>query len=422
MSNNIIVGLDIGTSFVKTVIGEFDSENKIEIIGFSKKPSKGMHNGNGTIVNIDAAVSAVKESIDAAEQIAGVEVESVFIAIGGPLVEGQNSEGEVVVDTTPRLRTLEIDEDTKNRAQESARAIELPIGKQALHAVVQEYMVDDLPGRKDPVGIMGKKLRVKVHIISASETACSNFANCVTRAGYDLEGIWSKTLVSAMTTIHAQEREMGSILIDLGAGSTDVIVINKDAPVFMASIPVGGNLVTNDISVVKGLPVEEAEKIKVQYGCCWIQGNEAEEEVIIPGIGSRGPEQTTKYDLCQIIQPRVYEILSMVKREIVKHANLTQLEGFIVLTGGGALMPGIVQLAQSVWGTSSVRIGDLPNYGNLDQSYRSAEYATAVGLVVQNVDNVQKNVRQKHKVKTTNEEKDTVSLAEKVGNLFKNFF
>lgn len=418
--SNIIVGLDIGTAFIKTVIGEIDSENKLEIIGFSKKPSNGVR--NGVIVNIDAAVAAIKESVDAAEQLAGVEVEAVYTAIGGSLVEGQNSEGDVVVDTTPHLRSLEINEDTKRRAQESSRAIELPLEKKALHAVVQEYMVDDLPGCKDPVGIMGKRLKVKVHIISASETACANLGNCVTRAGYDLLGIWSKTLVSAMATIHEDEQDLGSILIDLGAGSTDVIVVNKGAPVFMTSVPVGGNLVTSDIALVKGLPVEEAEKIKVQHGCCWIQGNELEEEVIIPGVGGRGPEQTTRYELCQIILPRVEEIFSLVKREIVKHANLTKLNGSIVLTGGGAMMPGIVQLAQSVWGTSSVRIGTVSDFGNFDQEYRNADFATAVGLVVRNKDDVQKNMRQKSRARFSDEEKDSEGVGKKLSKLFKNFF
>ncbi|MCR5764180.1 MAG: cell division protein FtsA [Treponema sp.] len=416
----MIVGLDIGTAFIKTVIGEIDSENKLEIIGFSKKPSNGVR--NGVIVNIDAAVAAIKESVDAAEQLAGVEVEAVYAALGGSLVEGQNSEGDVVVDTTSRLRSLEIDEDAKRRAQESSRAIELPLEKKALHAVVQEYIVDDLPGCKDPIGIIGKRLKVRVHIISASETAWSNLGNCVNRAGYDLIGVWSKTLVSAMATIHEDEQDLGSILIDLGAGSTDVIVINKGAPVYMTSIPVGGNLVTSDIALVKGLPVEEAEKIKVQNGCCWIQGNELEQEVIIPSIGGRGPEQTTQYELCQIIQPRVDEIFSMVKKEIVRHANLTKLNGSIVLTGGGALMPGIVQLAQSVWGTSSVRIGTLSDYGNLDQEYRDADFATAVGLVIQNKDSVAKNTRQKGKDRFSDEKKDSEGVGKKLSKLFKNFF
>ena len=420
--SSIVVGLDIGTAFIKTVIGEINSENKLEIIGFSKNPSKGVR--NGVIVNIDAAAAVIKESIEAAEQIAGIEVDAVYTAIGGSLVEGQNSEGDVVIDKTPKHRRLEIDEDAKGRAQDSACAIELPLEKKGLQVAVQEYKVDDLPSCKDPLGMVGIRLKVKVFIISASETACNSLGNCVLRSGYDLIGIGSKTLVSAMVTVHEDEQDLGSILIDMGAGSTDVIVVNKGAPVFMASVPVGGNLVTNDIALVKGLPVEEAEKIKVLHGCCWIEGNEADEEVIIPGIGGRGPEQTTRYELCQIIQPRIDEIFSMVKKEIVRHANLTRLNGSIVLTGGGALMPGIVQLAQSVWGTTSVRIGIPSDYGNLNQDYRSADYATAVGLVVQNKDVLQKSGRQKSKIRGSeaNKDVDGTNVLKNLHSLFKNFF
>jgi cell division protein FtsA len=190
----------------------------------------------------------------------------------------------------------------------------------------------------------------------------------------------------------------------------------------MASVPVGGNLVTSDIALVKGLPVEEAEKIKIQHGCCWIEGNEIEQEVIIPSVGGRGPEQTSRYELCQIIQPRVEEILSMVKKEIVRHSNLTKLNGSIVLTGGGSLMSGIVQLTQNVWGTSSVRIGTSSDFGNLDQDYRNADFATAVGLVICNKDAAQKNVRQKSKTRFSEDQKDSEGVGKKLSKLFKNFF
>ena len=382
--SSIVVGLDIGTTFIKTVIGELDENNNISIIGFAKKPSQGLR--NGVIVNIDAAVNAIKEAVDAAEQVAGVDVDTVYTAIGGAQVESLNSEGTVVVDSSSKHRTLEITEEVKQNALEASQAVNLPMDKEKLHCIPQEYIVDDLPGSKDPIGTMGKKLRVKVHIILASSTTCTNLQQCVQRSGYFLGGIWSKTLVSSLSTIHDDEMELGSILIDLGGGTTDVMVVNKGAPIFMASVPVGGNLVTNDIAIVKGIPVSAAEKIKVENGCCWITGNEVSEDVIIPGVGGRPPEETTQYELCQIIQPRIDEIFTMVKSEIVHHANITQLNGSIVLTGGGAKMNGIVQLAQSVWGTTSVRIGEVADLGGLDKSYRNPDFATAVGLVSANKD------------------------------------
>lgn len=378
--SNIIVGLDIGTTFIKTVIGELDENDNVSIIGFAKKPSQGLR--NGVIVNIDAAVAAINASIDAAEQVAGVDVDSVFTAIGGAQVESLNSEGDTVVDDkSDNYRTLEITEAAKGRAVGASTAISIPMGMKMLHTIPQEYFVDDLPGVKDPIGTMGKRLKVKVHIILANGTSWQNLEQCIVRAGYECNGVGSKTLMAAFATIHEDEMDLGSILIDMGGGTTDVIVMNKGAPVFMASIPVGGNLVTNDIARVKDIHVSVAEKIKVESGCCWLSGNDEGEEVIIPGVGARPPEETTQYELCQIIQPRVEEILKMVRSEIVHHANLTQLNGSIVLTGGGAKMPGVVELAQCVWGTSSVRVGEVSDMGGLDKGYREPDFATAVGLL-----------------------------------------
>jgi len=383
--SGIIVGLDIGTNNIRVVIGETDAENKIEVIGVAKRPSQGLR--NGVIVNIDAAMTAIKETVEAAEQNAGIDVTSVYTAIGGAQVESLNSKGQIGVDQSGRGRSLEIPEGAKKRAIEAAKAVVIPLDKKLLHVIPQDYIVDGVSGFKNPVGIMGVRLEVQVHIVTASITAFSNIQQCIGRAGYLIDGVMLKTLAAAYATVNEDEMELGSILIDLGAGTTDVMVLNKSAPVFTASIPVGGNLVTNDIAIVKGIPNSAAEKLKIESGCCWITGSEADEEVIIPGVGGRPPEQTTRYELCQIIQPRMDEILSMVKREVVRKSNLTKLSGSIVLTGGGALMPGVVELAQSVFGTTSVRKGESADLGGVDQSYRSSDFATVVGLVLANKDN-----------------------------------
>ncbi len=382
--SEIIVGLDIGTCFIKVVIAE-SVDDRVEIIGVAKKPSQGLR--NGVIVNIDAAMNSIKETIEAAEQMAGVEVTSVFTAIGGAQVESLNSKGQIGVDTTGKRRSLEINENAKRRAIEAAKAIVIPLDKKLIHVIPQEYIIDGLTGYKDPIGSLGVRLEVQVHIVTASITAYSNIEQCIGRAGYALDGvIMLKTLAAAVATVHEDEMELGSILIDMGGGTTDVMVLNKGSPVFTASIPVGGNLVTNDIAIVKGIPNAVAEKIKVESGCCWNTGVEEEEEVIIPGIGGQPPELTTRYELCQIIQPRIEEIFQMVKREVVRRANLTKLSGSIVLTGGGALLPGVVEVAQNVFGTTAVRIGESADYGGTDASYRETEYATAVGLVAANKD------------------------------------
>ena len=399
--SGIIVGLDIGTNNIRVVIGETDADNKIEIIGVAKKPSQGLR--NGVIVNIDAAMTAIKETVEAAELTAGIEVSSVFTAIGGAQVESLNSKGQIGVDQSGKGRSLEIPESAKKRAIEAAKAVVIPLDKKLLHVIPQDYIVDGVAGFKNPVGIMGVRLEVQVHIVTASITAFANIQQCIGRAGYVIDGVMLKTLAAAYATVHDDEMELGSILIDLGGGTTDVMVLNKSAPVFTASIPVGGNLVTNDIAIVKGISNSAAEKIKLESGCCWVTCSEADEEVIIPGVGGRPPEQTTRYELCQIIEPRMDEILSMVRREVVRKANLTKLSGSIVLTGGGALMPGIVELAQSVFGTTAVRIGESADLGGLDASYRAADYATAVGLVMANKDRGESDSG-KHKQKRRDED------------------
>lgn len=418
--SNIVVGLDIGTSFIRCVIGQLDEENRMQVIGAAKKPSKGLR--NGVIVNIDAAVSAIKETLEAAELMAGVIVTSVFTAIGGSQVEGRSSSSGVAVDTTRHNRRMEISEDTKDRAIESARAIVIPLGKQTLHVIPQEYKIDELPGYKEPVGSLGVRLDVSVYIVTASTTACSNLDLCVKRAGLNLDGVMLKTLAASIATLHEEEMELGSILIDLGADSTDVMVIFKGSPTYITSIPVGGNFVTNDIVQVKGIPFADAELIKVNSGCCWIEGNEADEEVIIREIGARPAEQTTRYELCEIIQPRMEEIMTMVKRAVVKHSGLKQLNGSIVLTGGGALMPGIVQLAQNVWRTTSVRVGECPDMGRLPDTnsyfYRSCDFATVTGLMLANKKNASKERTRRVRVKKDDEN----SIAEGIGTKLKTFF
>ena len=415
--SGIIVGLDIGTNNIRAVIGETNADNKIEIIGVAKRPSQGLR--NGVIVNIDAAMAAIKDTIEAAEQIAGVEVTSVFTAIGGAQVESLNSSGQIGIDQSGRGRSLEIPESAKSRAIDAAKAVVIPLDKKLLHVIPQDYIIDGVEGYKNPVGMMGVRLEVKVHIVTASVTAFSNIQQCIGRAGYFLNGVTLKTLAAAYATVHDDEMELGSILIDLGGGTTDVMVLNKSAPMFTASIPVGGNLVTNDIAIVKGIPTSAAEKIKLESGTCWITDSEAEEEVIIPGVGGRPPEQTTRYELCQIIQPRMDEILTMVKREVIRKSNITKLSGNIVLTGGGALMPGIVELAQNVFGTIAVRIGESADFGGVDTSYREPDFATVVGLVMVNKGS---DDADKGKRKNKHKEEDAGSGKTGVFDKFKKLF
>ncbi|WP_407397454.1 cell division protein FtsA [Treponema sp.] len=375
-----IVGLDIGTCYIRTVIAEIDSDGRIEVIGLSKIPSQGVR--NGIIVNIDATKEAVQTAIEAAEQMAGVEVTDLYTTIGGAQVSSMKSTGVVGVDPKGlSTMPLEIKPEAKERALKSAKSMLIPYDEALLHIIPQEYLIDgkDYP---DPIGNLGVRLEVKTLLVKVSKSSQGNIAECIARAGFELKKIMLKTLAAATATIHKDELALGSILIDLGGGSTDVIVINKSAPVFTASIPYGGNRVTNDIAQVLGVPFSVAEDLKLKYGSCWLEPEEEEDEVIIPSVGGLPPAVTNKKLLCDIISSRVEEILVSVKKEVVRHSGLKRLNGTIVLTGGGALMPGVVTLSQAVWNSTSVGQGTCSDFGGADTSYRNADFATVMGLVM----------------------------------------
>ncbi len=379
--SNIIVGLDIGTSFVRAVIGEVIDENTVEIIGTAKRPSLGLR--NGVIVNRENTMECIKSVIEEAEQKAGYEVFSCITGIGGQQVQGMNAKGMVAVSSHGK-NDREVTPADVERVLEAANAVQIPMDRAMLHVIPQNYIVDGVSGYKDPVHTIAVRLEAEVHIVTASRTAIQNITVCVERSGYQLDRVMLKTLAAEEAVVGAEEKDLGSILIDLGGGTTDIMVIVKDAPVCTCSIPIGGNLVTNDIAIVKGVSTATAESLKVESGCCWLPLVGENEEVIIPGVGGRDPELTTRAELCQIIQPRMAEILTMARDEVIHRTNLSQLSGSVILTGGGALMSGVVELTEDVFGTSSVRIGIPEKLGGIEEEYRSADFATAVGLVLAN--------------------------------------
>ncbi|AEE16388.1 cell division protein FtsA [Treponema brennaborense] len=419
--SDIIVGLDIGTSFVRAVIGEFTENDTIQIIGVGKSVSTGLR--NGAVVNIEATMRALKEAIEAAEMVSGYEVMSCVTGIGGLQIESLNSKGLVAV-TGKGKSSREITQADVTRVIEAAKAVVIPMDRQILHVVPQSYIVDGQRGIKNPKDMIGIRLEAEVHIITASVTAVQNIQRCVDRAGYKIDGVMLKTLAATQAVMTEEELELGSILIDLGGGTTDALVLVGGAPVCTVSVPVGSSFVTNDIAVVKGISFETAERIKLKSGCCWEPLIDSYEEVIIPGVGGRAPEAISRVEICQIIQARMEELFEMVRSEIVKKSNLTQLSGNVVLVGGGALLPGVVELAQSVFKTTSVRIGIPGNLGGIMEEYRTPEYATVAGLILSNL-NLRRRIDIKHNNKYNereNTKKSGGNLGKKLSDLFKEFF
>ncbi|MCR4953592.1 MAG: cell division protein FtsA [Treponema sp.] len=378
----MIVGLDIGTSVIKVAVGEVDEDGKLQIIATSSRKSAGLR--NGVIVNIEDAKDAIREAIEAAEQDGGILVNSVITAIGGSQIEGEQSKGVVPVRSNKNNR--EITTDDVDKVIDNATAIMLPEDKEKLHVIPQNYIVDGFGGIRDPIHRIGIRLEAEVFIVTAAKTIIQNMRACISRAGYALDGVMLKTLAQTQSVCHEDEMELGSIIIDLGAGTTDVLVLLNGAPVGTASVPVGGNLVTNDIAIVTGIPVSAAEDIKLKYGCCWGPSVGEDIDVILPGVGGRAPEIIGKTQLCQIIQARMEQIFTMVKAAIMKNTNdsIKQLSGNIILTGGGAQFEGVVELAQAVFKTSSVRLGIPENLGGIEEKYRRPDFATVIGLVTAN--------------------------------------
>ena len=385
MSDEKIVGLDIGTSVIRVAIGEVDPDTgNIQITGTSSRKSAGI--SNRVIVNIEDAKNAIQDAIDAAEQNAGTTVESVITAIGGSQITSLNSRGTVGI--SGKQGRGEISKDDVKRVIECATAIKVPEDKEKLHVIPQNFIVDGIGGISDPIHRMGTRLEAEVHIITVAKTIIYNIRSCIARANYELRGVMLKTLAQTQSVCFEDELELGSIVIDLGAGTTDVLVLVKGAPVSTASVPIGGNLVTQDIHAVAGVPMAIAEDIKIQSGCCWLGliNPKTDEEVILPGVGGRPPEIIMKSQLCQIIQARIEQIFQKVRAEIIRNTNdsIKQLSGNIILTGGGAMMEGVIELAQNVFKTANVRLGVPENLGGITEDYRRPDFATVIGLVVAN--------------------------------------
>ncbi|MGL4987375.1 MAG: cell division protein FtsA, partial [Treponemataceae bacterium] len=375
--SNVLVGLDIGTSTIRVVIGEILDDGSIHVLGVGSNASVGLR--KGVVVNPNAAYQSISPAIESAEMMSGREVISCVAGIGGAHIESINTKGLVAV-SNKNQESSEISEIDVDRVIEAAQAIVVPMDRQILHVIPRSYIVDGLKGIKNPLNMIGVRLEAEVLIITSSVTAVKNYIPCIERAGYYVDLVTLKTLAAAKSVMTSEEQELGSVLIDIGGGTTDTLVFIEGSPICSCSIPLGGVSVTNDISIVKGISFDTADRIKLTAGCCWEGLLEKYEEVIIPGIGGRPPESTSRQEICQIIYPRVAEILMMVRQKILPFTK--NFSGNYIITGASALLPGMLELASHVFETSAVRIGIPNRLGGLMEEYRRPEYATATGLLL----------------------------------------
>lgn len=378
-ADDLIIGLDIGTTKVCAVIGEFDENGRVQIVGIGTAPSDGLR--KGVVINIESTLKAVTVAIEAAEMMSGREVSSVITGIAGSHVEGINSRGVVAVSGRDR----EINEEDIRRVIDAARAVVIPMDREVLHVIPQEFIVDDQGGIKDPLDMIGIRLEAEVHIITGSVTSAQNLLKCVNRAGFRVQDIVLESIASAKAVLSREEKELGVLMIDLGGGTTDVLVFVDGSPYHTDVVAVGGEQVTSDISIVLKTPAEFAEKLKKNSGCCYMPLIEPAEEILLPGVGGWPSASIPRTELCKIIQPRMTEIFSLIRERMMKKGFLNHLRGGVVLTGGGSMMPGAAELAKEVFGVPA-RIGYPFELGGLVNEYKNPMYSTAVGLVMYGIE------------------------------------
>jgi cell division protein FtsA len=330
------------------------------------------------VVNIEATLRSVIAAVQAAEVMSGQDVRSCWTGIGGNHIEGINSRGVVAI-TGKNRETREIGPDDMARVLEAARAVPIALDRQVLEVVPQSYIVDDQRGIRNPLDIIGVRLEADVHIITCSLTSAQNLIKCVNRAALRVNDLILQSLAASTAVLTEDEKEQGVALIDLGGGTTEIMVYHQGAPCYTVSISLGGTQVTNDIMLVEKLSMETAEQIKVSAGCCWEDLQDGNNDIIVPGIGSRAPQTIPRSRIRETIQSRMEEVFRMAREKLLLARQ--PVRG-IVLTGGGALMPGAVELASHLF-SLPVRAGSPLQRGGLTDKYQSPEFATAVGLVIE---------------------------------------
>jgi len=368
----LIVGLDIGTTKICAIVGEV-TDDGIDIIGIGSHPSKGLR--KGVVVNIEATVASIKRAIEEAELMAGCEINTVYTGIAGGHVKGFNSQGIVAV------KDKEVREADIQRVIDAAKAVAIPLDREVIHVLPQEYVIDEQGGIKDPLGMAGVRLEAKVHIVTGAVSSAQNIIKCAAKTGLNVADIVLQPLASAEAVLGEDEKELGVCLVDIGGGTTDIAIFAGGAIAHTSVIALGGNNLTSDIAIGLRTPAHEAERIKQKAGCCMPSMVGDDETIEVPSVGGRQPRVLSRKILTEILEPRVEEIFQLVQREIQRCGFEDLLASGVVITGGTTLLPGMPELAEDVLGLPTRR-GFPRGIGGLVDVVKSPMYATGVGLVL----------------------------------------
>ena len=368
----IIVGLDIGTTKICTIVAETDGRN-CNIIGIGSHPSVGLR--KGVVVNMEATVESIKKAVSEAEMMAGCEISSVYAGIAGGHITGFNSNGIIAI------KGDEVTQADVDRVIEAARAVAIPMDREVIHVLPQEFIVDGEPGINNPVGMAGVRLEAKIHIVTGAVTSAQNIVKCANNAGLDVCDIILEPIASSEAVMNAEEKEVGTGLIDIGGGTTDLAVFSGNNIRHTFVLAIGGNNMTNDISIGLRTPMTEAERIKLKFGTCLPDRVKNDESIEISDISGRGTRRLPRQILAEILEPRVEEIFTLVKREIHRAGMKESVSSGIILTGGASLLEGVTEIAESVF-ELPVRIGVPQGISGLVDVVNNPMYATGVGLVL----------------------------------------
>ena len=369
---NIIVGLDVGTTKICAVVGEVEGK-KINIIGIGTHPSIGLR--KGVVVNIESTVESIQKAVEEAELMAGCEISSVYAGIAGGHITGFNSRGIVAI------KGPEVTKNDVERVIDAARAVAIPMDREVIHVIPQEFIIDDQGGIQNPVGMSGVRLEAKIHIVTGAVTSAHNIVKCANRSGLDVCDIVLEPLASGEAVLTDEEKDLGTALLDLGGGTSDLAIFFGKNIKHTFVLSLGGNNLTNDISIGLRASQAEAEKIKIKYGTCVARDISNEETIEVPGMGGRKPRKLPRQILGEILEPRIEEIFTLIKREIFRAGMDNVITSGIVLTGGSSLLHGITDIAESIFDVPS-RLGTPRGISGLIDVVNNPMYATGVGLVL----------------------------------------